>query len=99
MKFLQEPAKVVSDKEMEMPWPTLFRAQDTPNGPGSEIVHEHADDRTWRKKAKVAVKELGVKDSGGNAEEDEDEDIGIHMWEKRGNLVMEVPWFRTEDQA
>ncbi len=99
MEFLQEPAKVASDKELTMPWPTLVRVQGTPNGPGSEIMHEHADDRIWPKKAKVTVKERGVKDSGGNAEEDEEEDIGIHMWEKRGKLVMEVPWFRTEGQA
>ncbi len=99
MEFLQEPAKVASDKGLTMPWSTLVRVQGTPNGPGSEIMHEHADDRIWPKKAKVTVKERGVKDSGGNAEEDEDEDIGIHMWEKRGKLVMEVPWFRTEGQA
>ncbi len=31
-------------------------------------------------------------------DDDEDDEIGIHMWEnRRGKLVMEVPWFRRED--
>ncbi len=30
-------------------------------------------------------------------EEDEEEEIGVHMWENnRGSLVLEVPWFRSK---
>ena len=29
-------------------------------------------------------------------EELEEEEIGVHMWENRGKLVMEVPWFKTK---
>ncbi|KAK3168831.1 hypothetical protein OEA41_005279 [Lepraria neglecta] len=30
-----------------------------------------------------------------NVIEEEEEEIGVHMWEKGGKLVMEVPWFKT----
>ena len=28
--------------------------------------------------------------------EDTDEGFGIHMWDKNGELVMEVPWFKMQ---
>ena len=33
------------------------------------------------------------------AYDDEEEEIGLHMWENRGKVILEVPWFRssTED--
>ncbi|MCJ1457114.1 hypothetical protein MMC28_007480 [Mycoblastus sanguinarius] len=36
------------------------------------------------------------KGRSGHDEDDEEEEIGIHMWEVRGNLVLEVPWFKKE---
>ena len=32
-----------------------------------------------------------------NIIEEEEEEIGVHMWEKGGKLMMEVPWFKTKD--
>ena len=48
---------------------------------------------------KAKVKKHDITGAGGNAEDDEDEEIGVHMWERRGKLVMEVPWFKMEGHA
>lgn len=78
------------------PSPTLSRAQGTSHDSGPENTHGYAHGGRWP--VKGSVKKRGAGDHG-SAEEDEDEDIGVHMWEKRGKLVMEVPWFMTECQA
>lgn len=28
-------------------------------------------------------------------ENDDEEEVGLHMWENRGRLILEVPWFKT----
>ena len=43
-----------------------------------------------------------VPKNGKNLEEDgyEEEEVGVHMWENRkGSLVMEVPWFKSRVEA
>lgn len=38
-----------------------------------------------------------IRPSKRNVEEDDDdEEIGLHMWENRGKVVLEVPWLRTK---
>ena len=32
-------------------------------------------------------------------EDDEEDEIGLHMWENHGNVVLEVPWFRKSTGA
>ena len=32
-------------------------------------------------------------------DDDDEEEIGLHMWENRGKVVLEVPWFRTAEHA
>lgn len=90
---LNEPSRHGSARarEVVVPSPTLSRAQGTSHGSGPENTHVYAHGGRW------PVKGSGAGDH--SAEEDEDEDIGVHMWEKRGKLVMEVPWFKTECQA
>ena len=35
-----------------------------------------------------------------NSQDDNDEDeVGLHMWERGGKLIMEVPWFRTSEHS
>jgi hypothetical protein len=31
--------------------------------------------------------------------EEEDEEVGVHMWEKGGKVLMEIPWFKTVTEA
>ena len=90
-------AKADSDKALVISWPTVSTVQGTPNDSGPESMHDYAHDR--RRPMGMTVTERGVRKGGDDADEDEDEEIGIHMWERRGNLVMEVPWFRAEAHA
>ena len=32
-------------------------------------------------------------------EEDEEEEIGVHMWENRGKLILDVPWLKDQGQG
>ena len=60
---------------------------------------ENTNGRTIPAVAKV--KRSGAK-KGRNAhdgDEEEDDEIGIHMWENRGNLAMEIPWFVKNSEA
>ena len=52
--------------------------------------------------AVAKVKGHGAKKARGDDDadgDDEEEEIGIHMWENRGKLVLEVPWFRRHKEA
>ena len=80
-----------------MPSPTLSKVQEMSNGFTSQAGQDHADGEKSPVKAKF--KKSGARGIGKNDEHDEEEEIGVHMWEKCGKLVMEVPWFRTEGQA
>ena len=94
---LQERPNADSIRELVVPSPTLSRVHGTPQDSGSQTTHDRANDGRWPMKAKT--KKHGAKGAGNNAEEDEDDEIGVHMWEQRGKLVMEVPWFKTEGHA
>ena len=87
-----------SVRELVVPSPTLAKAKGIANDAGTQGWHDDAGEGRWLMKAKV--KKHGGQRPGGNAEdEDEDEEIGVHMWERRGKLVMEVPWFNMEGHA
>ena len=96
---LQEPPEAESTKEIVVPPPTsLSKAQEKSNGSDSQThQRRNVDGGKWPMKAKI--KKHGAKGAGDDAEEDEEEEIGVHMWEQRGKLVMEVPWFRTQGHA
>lgn len=32
-------------------------------------------------------------------DDDDEDEIGLHMWENRGKVVLEVPWFKTAEHA
>ena len=84
LNSLQEPAKA-ADKKQVVHWPTFSEAHRTPSGPGPEILNGHAD--------------AGNKKPGDNRLGDEDEEIEVHMWERRGKFAMQIPWFQTEGHA
>ena len=90
----QNAAKADSFKELVVPSPTLSRAQETRTGLDSHPTHDPADHRTQPLKA--MIKKRGGKGAGQHSEADGDEEIGVHMWEKRGKLFMEVPWFKSD---
>lgn len=97
LKIFQKQAEADSDKGLVLPWPTLSQFPGTPSGSLSPTTQFHPDGAGWPLKANVT--RHGTKGAGGIAEEDDIEEIGVHMWENRGNLVMEVPWFRTDGHA
>ena len=94
LESFQEPPKANSAKELVVPSPTLSRVQGTSNDSSSQNTH---DGGRWPMKEKV--KKRGANEAGDRVQEDEDEEIGVHMWENRGKLVMEIPWFRTQGRA
>ena len=85
LNSLQEPAKAYSDKEQVMHWPTLPKAHRNRSGSNSEISNYYADP--------------AVKKAGDNEPGDEDEEMEVHMWERRGKFAMQIPWFQTEDHV
>ena len=96
---VQEPPNEGSAKELVVPPPTLSKVQGTTDDVGLQTMRDHTDGGRWPMKAKV--KKHSAKGAAGTAEgdEDEDEEVGVHMWENRGKLVMEVPWFKAEGRA
>lgn len=98
LNFLHSPAKAASDKELVLPWPTLSQGRRTPSsGLVSPTTQLHADGEGWPLKAKVT--RHGTNAVGEGAEGDDIEEVGVHMWENRGQLVMEVPWFKADGHA
>ena len=89
----QQRTKTGSADGLVVPVSTLSKAtgktdtsqsQPTPNG------------RKWPTKAKF--KKHGSRQECSGVDEDEDEEIEVHMWENRGRLVMEIPWFKKDGQ-
>lgn len=99
LEFGEEPSsRGDSARELVVPSATLAKVGGISNDEGTRGRRDDADKGRWPMKAKV--KKHGGKHNGGNAEDDdEDEEIGVHMWEKRGKLVIEVPWFKMEGHA
>ena len=83
-----------SAAEIELPSPTLPRVHGASNGLSSRTAQAKAGGGKLPAKAKVK-KPSRNGDNNDNGE-DTDEEIGIHMWEKKGKLVMEVPWFKMQ---
>ncbi|KAL9036136.1 MAG: hypothetical protein Q9214_006268 [Letrouitia sp. 1 TL-2023] len=92
-KSLLELPEVDSTKELVLPSPALSRARESHGSPVPQRLDDHSGGGRWPKT--LNFKKKDVKLRGDNVEEGEEE-IGLHLWEGRGNLVMEVPWFRTD---
>ena len=92
-KSRQELSKQDSVKELVLPSPTLSKVQGAHDSSSPHSNDDATDRGTQSMKAKL--KKRGTNDVGGHVEEDDDEEIGVHMWEKRGRLVMEVPWLQN----
>ena len=94
LEYLPKAPKNDSARELMVPSPVLSKVQRTPGDFGSQITHDHIRVEEWPLKG--TVKSHDAKVAGDGAGEEEDDEIGVHMWEKGGKLVKEVPWFRTE---
>jgi hypothetical protein len=80
-----------SATEIKFSPPTLPKIQGTSHGLASQGYRDTAKGRKWPMKAKFK--------KHNDIEEDEEEEIGLHMWEARGKMVLEVPWFREESRG
>lgn len=96
LQSLQEPLKAEPAEELVLPPPTLSKLQGTPDDSDSQTTRDHADG--GRRPVTAKFRKYGPKGTADNDEYDEEE-IGVHLWEKRGKLVMDVPWFQTEGHA
>ena len=48
----------------------------------------------------VATKHTPKKQRGKyDDEDDEEEEIGVHMWENRGKLILDVPWLKDQGES
>ncbi|KAI4163566.1 MAG: hypothetical protein LQ342_002838 [Letrouitia transgressa] len=91
-KSLPELPEIDSTKELVLPSPALSRAQESLASSIPQPLDDHSGDGRWPKTLNFEKNNVKVGDN--NIEEGEG--IGVHLWERRGNLVMEVPWFRTD---
>ena len=78
---LQGPANADSDTKQVLPRPTISKAHTNPSGSGPGFSNDHFDARV----RKVSDNELG----------DEGEEVDLYMWERRGKLARQIPWFQT----
>lgn len=85
LNSLQEPAKADSDRKQSVSWPKFPKAHRNRSDSGLEISKDHAT--------------VDVRKVGDNGPGDEDEEIELHMWERRGKFAMQIPWFQTEGHA
>ena len=83
--------KVDSVDELVVPSPVLSRVNKLPSGLNAHSPH--GDDQNVEMNERARVKKHGI---GGKGEEDEEEEISVNMWERRGNLIMQIPWFRKD---
>ena len=83
-------------KELVVPQPTLSQAHSISDTPATQHAGAEDGPRRWPLKAKF--KKCGG-GRAGHGDEEADEEIGVHMWENRGNLVMEVPWFKIDESV
>ena len=50
-----------------------------------------------RRQASAASKKRPARRAPGDLDDDDEDDIGVYMWEHRGSLVLRAPWFGSED--
>ena len=93
-KSLQDSPNAASVKELVIPQPTMSKAQAPPKRSGS---HEDNQSKTWP--AKMKFNKRASKGNHDDPEQSDDEEVGIHMWENKGHLVMDIPWFRKDGQV
>ncbi len=48
---------------------------------------------------RATIKKHMPKRGGNSHDEDEEEEIGVHMWENNGKVKMETPWFKCKVEA
>ena len=83
-----------SAAEIELPSPTLSRVHKASNALSSRTAQRKAG--VGRLPTKAKIKKPSRNCNNNYDGEDTDEEVGYHMWEKNGNLVMEVPWFKMQ---
>lgn len=60
--------------------------------------HEHQSSTSgekWPIRATLK-KHFPKRSQDGKQEDDDEEEVGVHEWERRATLVLEVPWFKTK---
>ncbi len=48
---------------------------------------------------RATIKKYMPKRGGNSHDEDEEDEIGVHMWENNGKVKMETPWFKCKVEA
>ena len=98
----QVPKSDSSGSELVVPSSTLSKAIGTTSyaSGGKHAPQDHAEGiGKWPLQARS--KKCGHKRASGKSgtEKDEEDEIGVHLWEKNGALAMEIPWFKVEEKA
>ena len=62
----------------------------------STPIHDHTSGHKWQRRGK-AEDEHGKQ--GDHSDNDDDDELRIHLWDKHGKLVMEAPWFAVKGIA
>lgn len=91
LSSFQEPPRKDLARELVDSSPTLTKPKRTPDNSRSRTTRDNVEGGTLPMKAKI--KKRGDSAAGSTAEDgDEDDKVGVYMWEKGGKLVMEVLW-------
>ena len=61
-----------------------------------QLGHHQRQGSRESRRLPVTAKIRRRRPKNGRDSNEEEEEIGVHMWENRGQLVIEVPWFRSK---
>lgn len=85
------------DTEIMVLPPSVPKAQGSPNGFNPRCGQNATGGSVSPMKANFATS--NVQKVGAKLEDVDDDDIGVHMWERHHGSGVEVPWFRGDSQA
>ena len=85
------------DTEIMVLPPSLPKAHGSPNGSSTRSELNSTCESPSPMKANFATS--NVRRGGARIEDVDDDDIGVHMWERHYGSGLEVPWFRGDCQA
>ena len=90
----QDQLEEGSYKELPVPPPPISSSSTHASiGSPSSATRDSVKPRMWS-----AWMQARKGDSNGRQSDTEDDDICVHLWERRGKLIMEAPWFSLDSK-
>ncbi|KAL8822757.1 MAG: hypothetical protein Q9191_006515 [Dirinaria sp. TL-2023a] len=109
------PKGDLSEKSLQLPESPILKAEDPPpHRRRIKAALRSVRPRSWRDPDSTESRplsrhggEIGGRErerqprrlTYNDEEEEQEEEIGLHMWENRGKVILEVPWFKNPAQG